>query len=462
MELESTASSVQSAPAPAEDDDGDDVSDDSTAALAPAAPETDAAAQAPADGQIALPTVQSLAGTAADKMKKLHSQASILEARIAQTQMENEAKLARQKTIFEQKLKTQDDNNRDVMDVNANISAQVQRLKTGNANLRKKAKELQDGNHLKQQELQTLTAKLDIAKSFIGESLQATNDQHSTELNVLQSSSSNSQLGAKTTKKKAPTASMFHASRHAEAASSEKDDADDKDGADDESTADDEEADADSDSKKVSKKDKKQTNTADEEDDDEDDDQDEDDGEKGAESFVAVKSKVHRIRVRRRRQMAEADLGQTSNEEAAPSAPQQASSSAQPQDLLAVLTSGVENLAKEDKASDARLKTLFMTAFKKGTKRHTALLTQQKTLRQEKARLEAMQNKLETAVEHLEKTKANLKERLHGLGLFLQRLGHLAVAPAGETQRLMKSLPDKVQTAQEVTTSADKDDEAAL
>eukprot|EP00929_Paragymnodinium_shiwhaense_P001018 TRINITY_DN101235_c0_g1_i1.p1 TRINITY_DN101235_c0_g1~~TRINITY_DN101235_c0_g1_i1.p1 ORF type:complete len:478 (+),score=203.00 TRINITY_DN101235_c0_g1_i1:62-1495(+) len=424
VQLASTAQSVEAtAAAPAadeaQDDSTDAASDDETAAAAPQTAAAAAPAEA-ADMAVTLPTVQSLAGTAAERMKKLHSQASILEARIAQSQMENEAKLTRQKAIFEEKLKAQEESNHEVMDVNANISAQIKKLKNGNANLRKKAKDLQEGNRLKQSELQTLKSKLQLAESFISESMQVTDDEHAKDLNVLQSTASVSKKGTKLSKPAAKPA-MFRgvknaasASKH-KAAKKKKSEDEDKD----ETTTDDEAEDD-------------QQDEDQQDDGDDQDDQDEEDAADTPHSFMALSSRVHRVRVSQ-------ETGELGDVETAI-----ASGAVQPSDLLAVLTTGVQNLAKEEKASDARLKNMFMTNFKKGTKKHSSLLEEQKALKTERANLQALQTKLQAAVDHLENTRANLKERLRGLGLFLQRLGHLAVSPSGEAQRLIKSLPEKI------------------
>jgi len=74
-------------------------------------------------------------------------------------------------------------------------------------------------------------------------------------------------------------------------------------------------------------------------------------------------------------------------------------------------------------------------------------MSQQKALNGTRTQLQALQLNLHGAEVHLEATKTSLQERLRGLGLFAQRLAHLALAPAGEVSRLLTALPAKVEPA---------------
>ena len=167
---------------------------------------------------------------------------------------------------------------------------------------------------------------------------------------------------------------------------------------------------ADEDAEKEDEKDEEEEK--DTKDDDKDDDEKDDDKE---ESFVQVRSRTRRMHRSRMDANAEeglaeieADLG-TSQEDAAPAL---VIPNKNPRDLLNVLSSGVDSLAKQEKASDAKLKTMFVTAFKKGTKRHQALLAEQKSLNATSAQLGALQTKLKAAEVHLEGRRDSLKERL--------------------------------------------------
>merc|ERR1719305_1610023 len=112
-----------------------------------------------------------------------------------------------------------------------------------------------------------------------------------------------------------------------------------------------------------------------------------------------------------------------------------------PVDLLDVLSKDVAHLAQQEKESEKTLKNLFIRDFRAGAKRHQALLTQQKTLIATRSSLQALQAKLKGAEAHLEATRAQLEGRLHGLGQFIQKLAHFAMAPQHEVPHLLEVLP---------------------
>jgi len=101
-------------------------------------------------------------------------------------------------------------------------------------------------------------------------------------------------------------------------------------------------------------------------------------------------------------------------------------------------------MEKEERASEKKMKGIFVSNFQQGQKRHSALIGQQKALNGTKTQLVSLQGNLHTAEVHLQSTKTNLQEHLRGLGLFSQRLAHLALAPAGEVSRLLAALPTNV------------------
>merc|ERR1719224_279441 len=115
-----------------------------------------------------------------------------------------------------------------------------------------------------------------------------------------------------------------------------------------------------------------------------------------------------------------------------------------PGDLLEVLSKEVSALAQQEKESEKNLKNLFIRDFRAGAKRHQALLAQQKSLNSTRAALQTLKAKLETAVAHLAATQSQLEARLHGIGQYLQKLSHFAMAPQNEANHLMDVLPKAV------------------
>lgn len=115
--------------------------------------------------------------------------------------------------------------------------------------------------------------------------------------------------------------------------------------------------------------------------------------------------------------------------------------------LINVLAQGVNDVTKEEKASEMQLASMFEAAFKAGSQRRDAQLMKQKKLQQEKSSLQQLQKKLRAEEQHLEVTRAHLQERLRGLGLYMQSLSQVALAPENDVQRLEKDLPESVRSS---------------
>jgi len=141
------------------------------------------------DGFPALPELSSMADSSAETLKKMQSQAAVLEARIAQTQMENDNKLTREKTAFEQELKSQEQANRAVMAQNNEMSTKIAAVTNVSASLTKQAHQLQEENRLKRAQLSALQGKVATATEFVAASIKVAGDQNKRELALLQGGS---------------------------------------------------------------------------------------------------------------------------------------------------------------------------------------------------------------------------------------------------------------------------------
>merc|ERR1719183_2797540 len=100
------------------------------------------------DGFPQLPAVSTMLSEASGTLKTVSTKASSLEAKVVQAQMQSEARMAKQKAAFEEKLKQQEQGNRMVIAASANISSEIKNLKKRNADLRKHAKQLQESNRV--------------------------------------------------------------------------------------------------------------------------------------------------------------------------------------------------------------------------------------------------------------------------------------------------------------------------
>jgi len=346
------------------------------------------AAAAPA-GSTQLPAVSSMLGSAAETLKQISSQASVLEARVVQTQRENEARMARQKAVFEQKLKEQEQENKEIDTVNTGISQEIGNLKKTNMETEKHAKELQSTNHMMRVELSTLKAKLAVSREFLASSLLSTDDSKASELDVLEDA-------------KAKKQRKEHQAGSSDAQAREKQDKEvqDEDGADDDDA---EDADGD------------------------------DEGEARGTSFLALRSST----LATGGSIVRAD----GSEEASDISDAADPPAADPRDLLKVLSTGVDSLEQEEKESESKLKAMFLANFRDGTKRRKGLLLQQKQLNSTRATLLDYQAKLNAADRHLQGTRAKLEQRLHGLGAFLQRLAAVAAGPVASADQQLKDMP---------------------
>jgi len=363
-----------------------------------------------ADGYPQLPAVSQMLSSSAGTLKTVNSQAGSLEARVVQAQMQIEAKMAKQKAAFEEKLKIQEESNRVVIQANDNIVVEINNLKLNNTNLKKHAHESGQNNQLMRSELHTLQSHLGGATEFTAKSLSSTDDSKNAVLEVLQNPRVHHKSLMQTSSKSSHDAD---------------DDSDDED--DDEDSSDD--------SNEQSKE------GTDGKDDDKDDDDSEDEE---TTSLLSVSKKVHRVS-KSADAAASFETAMSELESAVPAAaPLTADVGSNAESLLEGLSREVARLANQEKQSEKTLKDLFIRDFRAGAKRKAALLASQKALLATRSSLRKLQDKLKTADAHLQDTSKHLQSRLHGLGQFLQKMVHLALAPTQEAPHLLKALPQHV------------------
>jgi hypothetical protein len=347
-----------------------------------------------------LPTVSKMMNTAQETLKSINSQASVITVLV-------EAKMARQKAIFERRLQQQERSNQEVISGNKRLNDEIASLKETNEAIKKNSHEIRETNRAMRSELKTLGAKLHLAESFITASMKATDDHDAKQLAVFQGK--------------------------VQQQSSSSDEVDDNSGTNSDGTD------------KVAKV-ALSTQT-----DDDDEDDDDDDTASDGTSLLALTATTRRSTVARStagagKASATEDTVQMADVEAelsnlgALAAPALPAASANPSDLLNVLSSKVAQLKEQEGESEAKLKEMFLTKFKAGTKRHRELLQVQRGLNSTRDSLRSLQTKLKGP----ERTRQNLEQRLHGLGFFLQRLAHVALAPSGEAPRLLDALPSTV------------------
>lgn len=332
-----------------------------------------------------------------ESLQSMSTEASTLEKQLVQAQLANQATVARKKASFEHKLMLQEEDNRAIVAQNDMIAKENDALQASNAATRKRAKQLHDGNRLMRAELKVIQQKLGVARDFLTSSMKSTDDSKATSLLVLNTPKSKT---------------------HHELATSKLEDDDDNDDADT--------------------------------DDEKDDDDSADDND---ESFLALSSQ-HVTHAKASKLPANAAEDSDDNdEEVAPSQQELDDDDtmvttthppANPGRMLDMLEQGVAALEKQEKDSEARLKQLFIAEHKAGAQRHAALMKKQQALNNTRTSLMKLQANLDRAESHLGETRDNLSQRLHGLGLFMQRMAHMALSPTSEASKLMDSLPGTI------------------
>eukprot|EP00747_Dinoflagellata_sp_TGD_P029356 gnl/TRDRNA2_/TRDRNA2_133860_c0_seq2.p1 gnl/TRDRNA2_/TRDRNA2_133860_c0~~gnl/TRDRNA2_/TRDRNA2_133860_c0_seq2.p1 ORF type:complete len:436 (+),score=134.20 gnl/TRDRNA2_/TRDRNA2_133860_c0_seq2:53-1360(+) len=351
-----------------------------------------------------LPAVSSMLTPAEETLKAINEQAAALEAKTLQAQMADSQRMAKQKAVFEQRLRQQEQANLVVVAENKEVEKEIATLKKDNEGLRKHSRELQESNALARKELKSLQKSLALVTEFAKDSLVKTDDAKAKELVVLQQSKGKGR----------------RAHRHI-LAQMESMDTEEPADSDDLAAHSDDEQDDDQDQETAQ----------------EDEDTNGDDEEDVAASLLQLDSSDNQISA-----LETVAANAMGTDLGSPTEPP-----ADPTGILKTLASGVANLAAQEKQSETKLKKMFVTDFQAGNRRHAALMQQQRSLNATRAGLENLQDRLDNAVTHLEHTQNHLQQDLRGFGLFAQRLAHLALAPAKEVPRLMEALPAKVEPA---------------
>jgi predicted nuclease with TOPRIM domain len=105
-----------------------------------------------------------------------------------------------------------------------------------------------------------------------------------------------------------------------------------------------------------------------------------------------------------------------------------------------MLANEVKMMKKQGQDSEAKLKSLFMEDFQAGVKRHNALLSQNKVLKETLEKMQSYHTRLETADKHLQGTQSTLETRLHDGGLFMQKLSELTMAKPEAAVKALETL----------------------
>lgn len=133
----------------------------------------------------ALPAVDSILSSASNTLEDFASQAKLMQSRVLQQQASSRAMLAEEKKRYEANL-TQDVALINATKLeNAKLQRRNERWQSENEAAMKEAAELQESTEIMRTALTSLGEKMDLAKSFILVSVNATDDSNAAELSVM-------------------------------------------------------------------------------------------------------------------------------------------------------------------------------------------------------------------------------------------------------------------------------------
>jgi ribosomal protein S17 len=321
-------------------------------------------------------------GSSSQTLQSINEEAHVLEARVVQTQMENEAKMARQRDVFEQKLKSQEDRSRAVMAANQRLSGEIAAIQANISALQHQAQDVQAASEIMRSEMNILEDKLARGREFLLSSLKSLDDSRAPQLAVLQELKTRHRLRTRRTGKAAKGVHQRAADTHSK-------------------------------ERHVAEVTKQITFNI------------TNDKEPDEVSFLSLGvARMHRA-------------SQPSTGVAA--------AAGSTNDVVNILGQKVTALQQEEHLSEAKLKVIFLTNFKAGVKRYAALLSEQRTMITTRKTLLAQQAELRVADEHLQAIHSALQQQLRSFGLFTQKLTHLALAPTREAPELLRHLPADVE-----------------
>eukprot|EP00933_Yihiella_yeosuensis_P024527 TRINITY_DN1901_c5_g1_i1.p1 TRINITY_DN1901_c5_g1~~TRINITY_DN1901_c5_g1_i1.p1 ORF type:complete len:418 (+),score=159.79 TRINITY_DN1901_c5_g1_i1:122-1375(+) len=362
----------------------------------PTIPSVDSAGK---DGLPELPSVGDMMTGASSTLAGINAKANELQSKMMAVQKENQARIQKQKAVFDKKLREQEAKNQGVIAENAKIAKVIMDLKTNNEKTLQRSKDLEKQNALRRKELDAFDNLLGKAQAFVEDSINSNDDSHAPELTILtekkepekkQPETETLPIGTERLDQEPMPKVTLSSVKSKVAKSKEVEQKRDSDDGDDDMVG------------ETDEKSEKVETEIEKADKDVKDGADDAEGDGEDLSFIEVEETV--------------------SEE-----PADAGAGADPEGLLTVLTKGVKDLKKEGRESEKKLKSLFLNSFKAGNTRHTALVAQQKVLKQTLTSMKAYGAKLQGAESHLKDTKGKLDKSLHNTGLVLQKLAKVAV-----------------------------------
>lgn len=120
--------------------------------------------------------------------------------------------------------------------------------------------------------------------------------------------------------------------------------------------------------------------------------------------------------------------GNDSDEDAPESLPNSVFDDDAPASLLVMLNANIKDMQGQGKKGEYKLKEMFLTHFRAGTKRHKALLAQQDVLKSTIKTFADYHNRLEIDVNRLKATHSNLSKSLQFASLLVKKVSQLGAS----------------------------------
>jgi len=328
------------------------------------------------NGYPELPALETIMSASSKTLSGISAEAKEIEAKMLRVQNENSLRLKRQKSVFDRKLKEQEDKNQLGVKDNAVLAKTILETKKSNQWLINTAKTLMQENAVRRTELSNIQEQLSQVQKFLTKTAELADDSQAPELEVLRFKKHTKEQ----TVTQAPTVSQPPTA----------------------------EADL-----EINPKEEKQELTLSglgllEE-------------PSGGLSFLSMESEVA---------LELGDAGEIGEEEAPADADAKKEEEKQedPTDLINVLAQGVSDLKAAGQKSEADLKQLFLSDFQAGVKRHRALGEQKAVLKNTLTKMKNYEEKMRGAIKKLQETKTVLDKKLHEAGSFLQTLAKITLS----------------------------------
>jgi len=332
-----------------------------------------------------LPALESIMSASSKTLSGISSEARQLEAKMLRVQNENALRLKRQKSVFDRKLKDQEEKNQVSVRENANIAKAILETKKLNEQLVQTAKTLKQGNMMRRTVLSKIQAQLSQVQLFLKETEEQSDDSKAPELEILYSKNVHKEAAlvsndAKPLEQKDTSLDLDTSERPKEELPALEEPIEEAEPSED------------------------------------------------GLSFLSMESEVAI-------EPAE-EVPLERDVPAGKDAPVDKDAS----NLIDVLAEGVSDLKVQGQKSEAQLKQLFLADFQGGVKRRKALEAQQRVLKNTLSKMKTYEAKMQAAIRKLEATKNLLDKRLHDGGVFLQKLAQVTLSKPEEAHQALVSM----------------------